>query len=133
MSALHARLGALRHGLAERKARSGAGGVAGAGAAPAEVADVELEAEEASAFAELLREAAVLLGPQEPRVPYADGEGAPAPQASGAAVGLLERLFDEEHGALDTHAQTADWLHALLAPRPPAADERQPGPGAEGA
>lgn len=116
VSALHRRASALRHAIAERKARSGPGGTAGAGAVAPELAGVQLSEEEEPTFQEIVREADELLEPTR-RLRADDDGGPPGPQALGEVVGLLERILDAEHGMLDTHAPTAAWLYALLAPR----------------
>ncbi|KAJ1617274.1 hypothetical protein T492DRAFT_500545 [Pavlovales sp. CCMP2436] len=113
---LHSRLGALRHALAEHRACAGPGGTAGAGAAPPALVGVplaELGEESSAAFLELVREAEELLLPGGGGSARELDESA-RPEALGEVLALLERVFDPEHGALDTHAPVASWLHACL-------------------
>lgn len=119
VSALHGRVSALRHAIAERKACSGPGGTAGAGAVPPALVGVPLSEEEAPAFAELIREAEELLEPSG-RLRAGDDGGPPALPALGEVVGVLEQILDAEHGVLDMHAPTAAWLHALMSTEPAA-------------
>lgn len=121
-SAMHARLGALRHALSERVACSGPAGVAGAGATPPDLTGVQLSAEEESEFRALVAEAEDLLEPTQRARGRGNGSvgGLPPLPSLGEAVSVLEQVFDAEHGVLDEHAPTAAWLHALLAPQPDA-------------
>jgi hypothetical protein len=112
VGALADRLGALRHTLSERKARSGPKGIAGAGVVAPALAGVQLAEDELLEFESLVSEAEDVV---QPGARARAGAALPPLPPLGEVVALLERIFDAEHGVLDVHPQVATWLSALLA------------------